>query len=533
MVARICRLRVALLLSAFRARWVTTLRRIVGGLLAAAVGVALAWFPAWMTGSTGGAALSAHGLEERATVEILLASIVLACAVIIPLFANANHLEPRQFGHLPARPSAIAFALWITTPLTWPFLWLLVWVGSLVFFAPVGDSLWWPYAASMILILLLAMTGARVASALSRLIVSRRAVSALRITGLVLLLAALPVAVFAITQLVRDPSGAVTRDAAEVLGWTPIGAPVKGLALALSGDPQAALMRFGITVAAVIVLLLLWFVLVRYSVEHTARPADTTVARDGLGWFERVSARPAPVIGARALSYWARDPRYRVALAAVPIAPVVMLVALWIAGVGMEGLALVPLPVILLLLGWSLHNDISMDSTAIWMHVASGTRGRHDRLGRLFPILLIGIPTLLIGSSVTVTVVGDWRVLPAVLGMNLGVLLVACGVASVFSAMMPYPATRPGDSPFAQPAIVGAGAGSSQTLSMLLALILCVPPVWVAADALQTVTFGSNAFALVFGAAYGALILFGGVLIGGKIFDRAGPELIAITQTFD
>ena len=35
---------------------------------------------------------------------------------------------------------------------------------------------------------------------------------------------------------------------------------------------------------------------------------------------------------------------------------------------------------------------------------------------------------VLIGSSLTVTVMGDWRVLPAVVGLNLSVLLVACGV---------------------------------------------------------------------------------------------------------
>ena len=74
------------------------------------------------------------------------------------------------------------------------------------------------------------------------------------------------------------------------------------------------------------------------------------------------------------------------------------------------------------LFGWSVHNDVALDSTAIWMHVSSGTKGTHDRAGRLAPVMLIGLPLVVIGSSVTVTVNGDWRLLPAIIGMNLSLI---------------------------------------------------------------------------------------------------------------
>ena len=140
---------------------------------------------------------------------------------------------------------------------------------------------------------------------------------------------------------------------------------------------------------------------------------------------------------------------------------------------------------------------------------------------------------MLIGSSLSVTIAGDWRMLPAVLGMNLAVLLVSCAVSSVFSAMMPYPATRPGDSPFAQPAVQGSGAGLAQTLSMLFALLFSLPPVVLSVYAIVDPTLGLNLVALGLGVAWGLLILGAGILIGGKIFDRGAPELIAVTQTFD
>ncbi|MCA0346270.1 MAG: hypothetical protein LCH31_04375, partial [Actinobacteria bacterium] len=302
---------------------------------------------------------------------------------------------------------------------------------------------------------------------------------------------------------------------------------------AVHGEWATAAAHFGLAAAAFLVLLLCWYLLVARSLTSVERPVSAGVTRDGLEIFERFPAKPRDVIAARALTYWRRDPRYRIALFAIPVAPVIMMAALWIAGMELHVLALLPLPVILLLFGWSVHNDVALDSTAIWTHVASGTKGIHDRAGRLAPVLLIGLPLAVVGSSITVTISGDWRLLPAVLGMNLAVLLVAAGVSSVFSAMMPYPATRPGDSPFAQPAVQGSGAGLAQTLSMLFALLFSLPPVVLSVYAIVDPTLGLNLVALGLGVAWGLLILGAGILIGGKIFDRGAPELIAVTQTFD
>jgi ABC-2 type transport system permease protein len=68
---------------------------------------------------------------------------------------------------------------------------------------------------------------------------------------------------------------------------------------------------------------------------------------------------------------------------------------------------------------------------------------------------------------------------------------------------------------------------------MIVALVLAVPPIWVAASAISAVSFGMNFWALIFGAGYGLVVVTVGVLIGGRVFDRAAPELLALTQTFD
>lgn len=523
MVARLLRLRLTLLAAEFRGSFSRGLRTTATLIVAFAAAVALAWLPELLYADTG----------ERAMLDIIVGALVLGAVFVVPLFENRGHLEPRQFVQYPVGQGSVAFALLITTVLSWPFLVLLTWLVALGVFR----SEWQVAPAVVPLVLalaaLLAMVSARVSSALSKLVVGPERAGVVRAIGVVLLIASLPVAVFVATSLFGASSAASSEDAAAALGWTPFGAPFAGLSLLAQGDQTAAMLRFAVTFGSVLVLLIAWFPIVGVSNERIDRPLNPAAARRGLGWFERFAARPSQVIGARALTYWARDPRYRVALIAIPFAPIVMILAFWVAGAELRSLALIPLPVILLLLGWSLHNDVAMDSTAIWSHVSSGIRGREDRLGRLAPVMLIGIPLVLIGSSITVTILGDWRVLPAVVGLNIAVLLIACGVSSIFSALSPYPSTRPGDSPFVQPQWSGSGSGLAQTLSILCSIVLAIPPAWLSLSAILDIEFVINLWALAFGAGYGVLVLLLGVLIGGRIFDRRGPELIAITQIFD
>ncbi|MBL3698263.1 hypothetical protein [Leucobacter luti] len=521
MAARLLRIRVALLGGAFRGSFGRGLRTSILFVLLAALAVLAAALPVWLIDAP----------SERAIIDVCLGSIVLVAVFFVPFFANRGHLEPRQFAQFPARPGAVGAALLTTTVVSWPFFLLLVWLIALRVLRPEWAEPGWLAPVTLALVAVFAVTAARVTSALSKLLLGERYEGLMRTIGAVLLVAALPLAVFAIAATLGTDGLGAAADFADVLALTPFGAPFA--ALGAAADPAAGMLHLGILAAAIAVLLLVWSIVVNVSLSRVERPLEVGVARSGLGWFERLPARPAPAISARLLTYWARDPRYRVALFAIPIAPIVMLVAFWVAGAPLGPLALVPLPVILLLLGWSQHNDVAMDSTAIWEHVASGTRGGADRAGRLAPVLLLGVPLALIGSSITVTVAGDWRVLPAVIGMNLGVLLVASAVASVFSVLMPYPATRPGDSPFVQPQWSGSGSGLAQTLSMVVTLVLAVPPVWFSISAIVDVEFAGNVWALLFGASYGLLALALGVFVGGRIFDRSGPELIGVTQVYD
>lgn len=523
MVARLCRLRLALLLSVFHGPFTAVLRRVLLAATAAAGIAGLSWAPLALIESSG----------EREAIDTVIIAIVIAVPTVSAFFFHRSHLEPRQFAAYPAHWLNTCFSLLISTVLSWPVIWLITGLTIFVMLRPELHSAGPWLVVSGAVIVLVTILGTRVASGLSYLIVPPRSRGVLRAAGALLVVSLLPVLVFAIAETLRSPGRVETSELAHTLVTTPFGAPHAAVLHAVSSNFDAALSSLVIPGVYFFGLLVLWVFIVWRSLVTIAKPQDPLLSRRSMGWFDRFSARPASVIGARALTYWARDPRYRVALAAAPIAAVLAVVALTIAGVDSNLVALVPLPIMLLLLGWSIHNDLASDSTAIWLHIASGTRGYQDRAGRLVPVLLIGFVLLLVGSSLTVTAIGDWRTLPAIIGMNLAVLLIASGVASAWSAIRPYPTTRPGDSPFAQPSSSGRGGGAAQTLSMLLTVVLIAPVVWVAFETTLDPTLGTQLFSLAFGGVYGAVVLGLGVLFGSLVFDRVGPDYVALTQTFD
>ena len=523
MVARLFRLRVALAGGLFRGSFTRGLRVALLLIACLAAAVAAAIVPAWLT----------EPGAVRNAVDVTVGALVLALTLLVPFFDSRRNLAPRQFAQFPASPGTVGWSLLLSTVFTWPFLVLLAWLAALAVTRPEWREPLWAAPVALVLVALLAIASVRIASGLSQLIAGERFRRGLRLVGGVLGVALLPVLVFSATESVRSTDGRVLIDTAAPLSWTPFGAGFAAISDFAAGDTATGALRLGVLAGTVVVLTAGWLIVTRTALSTVDRPIDVSSARQGLGWFEQFAARPAQVIAARQLTYWMRDPRYRVALLALPVAPIAIVLAFLVAGADVAFAAVLPLPILMLLLGWSQHNDIAMDSTAIWEHVASGIKGTADRAGRLAPVLLFGVPVAIIGSSLTVTFVGDWRVLPAVIGMNVSVLFVATGCASVFSALMPYPATRPGDSPFVQPQWSGSGSGTSQTLSMLAALVLSVPPVWASALAISDVSFLGNMWALGFGIGFGLLVLIAGVGLGGRIFDRQGPEILAVTQIFD
>jgi ABC-2 type transport system permease protein len=292
------------------------------------------------------------------------------------------------------------------------------------------------------------------------------------------------------------------------------------------GDDLLVQQDLGLGALTVGVLILVWVATLAYQLRPTRRRPRQRVALVP-GWFRRLPSTPVGAVAARSLTYWLRDPRYRIALVLLPVVPVVTILSFAVVGIPMSISALVPLPIVLLLLAWgTLHNDVAYDSTAIWSQLAAQTRGVHDRVGRLVPVLGMGVLVILIGVPLTVWGHGDPAVLPAVLGVSIALLLGGVGVSSLISARFPYPATRPGDAPFQQPQVPGASGSGIQFWSIVLILLVAAPA--VAAEVFFLLGFAGpwTWIALVVGVLAGALMLALGIRVGGAVYDRRAPELL-------
>jgi ABC-2 type transport system permease protein len=318
---------------------------------------------------------------------------------------------------------------------------------------------------------------------------------------------------------------AVLNGVSAWLSWTPLGAAWSVPGDLLQGKWGPAALKFLIAVAFLGVLWLSWVALVSKMLVAPERQARAK-GYAGLGWFSSLPGGAMGSIAARTATYWGRDPRYWVVLVMIPVFPAFMVVALLIAGVPAHYVVLLPLPVMCLFLGWTIHNDLAFDSTAIWLHIVSGTRGYADRAGRTFPVLLIGIPLIAVGSIVTTNLFGNWIIMPSVIGLSTSVLLIGIGLSSIASALFPYPATKPGDSAFSQPQTAGGSAVLVQSISFLAIIIFATPVIAFVALGLFVSPLWFTG-APIAGIIIGLVVMIGGLYLGGKIFDRRGPEIVA------
>ena len=320
----------------------------------------------------------------------------------------------------------------------------------------------------------------------------------------------------------------IMRRIASIVEWTPLGSVLSApgdIALGFGGQAAAKLL---ISVLFLAVLWFAWRALVAFMLARPGRDPGVR-PRSSLGWFARLPATPAGAIAARSLTYWGRDARYGVSLAVIPIIPFVLVAALLVGGVPAGYIVWVPVPVMCLFLGWTLHNDVAHDSSAFWVHVASNTRGVDDRGGRIVPALFLGIPLVVIGSLVTVVISDDQSTLPGLIGLSACLLLSGLGISSFVSAAFPYAAVHPGESPFAQPQANGAAGSVVQSVSFFMTILLAVPVVWLMVLSTTEPGHDWQLWALGSGVATGLVVLVGGIFWGGHIVSKRGPELLAFT----
>jgi len=383
-----------------------------------------------------------------------------------------------------------------------------------------------------VLAVALCVVGSRATTtALAPLLESRRYREVVTIAAFVPLMLVGPAFGWAASQLDGGPvDGAAVQGLlarlADVVAWTPFGAPW-GLGLAVhDGAWGLALARL---VVALVSLAVVWVVWDRSLARALVNPPTSGAGgrAKGLGLFSRFPATPTGAVAARTATYWLRDPRYSGSIAVVPLIPVVLLVA---GGGSGSDIFLVLAPLTAWILGFSISADVAYDHTAFALHVSTGVPGRADRWGRAIPVLVAGGVVSFAFATVSVAVVGRWDALPALLGLTAGTLLVSTGVSSATSARLLYPVPKPGDSPFKQPQGAAMATLVAQTVAMAVVLAASLPFLVPGVLAIVWPDAAANGVlgwvTLVVGPVVGALALLIGVRWGARIYDRRTPELL-------
>ncbi|MGO1768551.1 MAG: hypothetical protein ACTHZX_01250 [Microbacterium sp.] len=521
MVARVLRLRLALFAGSLRGtRWETA-RRIIGLVLLAALVAAAC---------VGLLSLRSGEIDVAAAVLVLVGAATLLGFAVGPLLVSTpDQLDPRRFAVLGLEPGPLAATLTLASLVSVPSIALVavdicaavVWIGF-------GVN---PLVAALfgVVHVVTCVVVARVALAFTAALTGgrrTRELSSLFVLGLIVIVFPVTVFLASLTWDGRVPDQ--IRSVVDVLSLSPLGAAA-GVPGTIALPGSTGWVAAAVAVATCAVVVAVWVRQVTRALSTVENPVELR-QRGGLGWFALAPGNAAGAVAARSIVYWFSDMRYMANLAVIPIAGLLPVLPLLIAGVPGSVAALVPIPIMALFFGWVAHNDTAYDSSAVWIHIVTGVGGIADRIGRTIPVLLTAIPLLAVAVPIAMAFHGDWALLPALVGTAAALFLCGLGLSSVSSALAPYPVPTPGDSPFRQPQRTGSIGVWSQALVMGGALVLSAPTLWFAWLALVD-DVDDAMTAQWTGLGTGVLVLALGVLLGGALFQRRESRIMEFAAT--
>ena len=177
---------------------------------------------------------------------------------------------------------------------------------------------------------------------------------------------------------------------------------------------------------------------------------------------------------------------------------------------------------------------VSYDNTAFSLHVLSPLRGIDDRIGRLWGYSILVAPIVVLMVLVASAVNGHLELFPVVLMHQLGVFAAAAGMGCVLDTFITPPVAPPGANPFKNPKNnEGMGKQLLLMLSMAVVMLSALPG---GISVIVYVFLTQNLLTLVIGGALqliiGAGLLVGGVVWGGRRFDRMSPRMLERVARF-
>lgn len=469
--------------------------------------------------------------------------------LLLPLvfFGVDETLDPARFALLPLPRRTLVAGLFAAALVSVPVLAVLLALAGLVVTAAAlgGWAAGLVAAVGVVAGLLLCVAASRaVTGAFASMLRSRRVrdLAAVLLALVAALLGPLQIAVLA---AVREADWGRLTGVAEVVGWTPFGAPwTVGVDVA-EGRAWAVPVKLLITAVTIGLLLLWWSRSLESAMVGAASAAPAKNRRGPAGGavaqlFPRVLAWTRRdrfgALVAREARYWWRDARRRANLISVGVVGVFVPVMVNLGGaqfsagegpeltVGNSSPTLLSLSMLFVgvLASVTLANQFGFDGSAYAANVVAGVPGRLELRARMTAFSAYVVPMLGVVSVLIALVVGE----PGWIGVAAGALLAAYGaglaINGYVSVLGAYSLPETSN-PFAMNTGAGVAKSFLTLLSMVASAAAAIPMV-VAAALLGDAWLW---LALPLGAAYGLGAALLGSYLAGDVLDRRMPELLA------
>lgn len=473
-----------------------------------------------------------RGHAHAVSLVVLLVAVFGLGWAVMPLFfpGGDETLDPTRLVMLPLRPLPLVRALLAASLVgIGPLLTLLMLAGSVVAVAH-GPAAWTVGVLAVALALLVCVALARtVAAANTRLLTSRKGRDLAVLSGLVIAVGA-QVVNFGAQRLGTSGLGELDP-LASVLRWLPPASAVGAVDSVSKGDHGVAAAQLAVSAAALVLLVTAW---ARSMTRLMTSPDGSTLhAAEPVARKRRGGAGPARLLPGgrtgtvmeRSLRYIWRDPKTKAAW--VTSLAIGLIVPLFNAlqGTGSIYFACFAAG----MLGIQMYNQFGQDTSAFWMvaMTISSTRDAYEELrARALALLLITLPYATAVTVLTTALLGDWAMLPEVLGLSLALLGAMLATGAWTSARFPYSIPQegyknvaPGQAGLAWIAVFGG---------MVSAALLCAPV--IAVTIWLNVSAGGDAWTWLLlpgGAVYGAGITFLGLRLAAPRTAARLPEILA------
>lgn len=311
-----------------------------------------------------------------------------------------------------------------------------------------------------------------------------------------------------------------------ILGWTPVAWCWSVPWEVATGRWWAAGVKLFCSVGLVALMLWGWAVLVARRLVSPAGNEGSAERVHGSNPIDRLL--PATVTGAivgRTLRTMRRDPRMVSMFVSTFLIPIIVVMPmLFHPGEGAEARVATMLPFVIFVLAspGSAANLISYDGTALWHHIVASVRGIEDRRGRAIGFLVVIIPAVILMAVAVTWRAGQWRMLPASIGVAVGSMMIATGIGSWLGAVNPVrmPESRKGGG-FASSSGFETAGCISALASMAIGGVLAIP---VAVPAIFTIVKADVSWlpylTLLVALVWSWLVLHVGIVLGGRVLDR-------------